>query len=159
MQDAKKSPKKSPSGHHHTNLSGYIFATKARIDNRKKILLSSNISSTCPHNMVILRPTSGRDRSGSLGHPCKFQRLLHLASVTAWHSSSGHEPNCGVEQRAPPRWPLAHISSNCILRAVFLLLHLYLNSCLVINVCRYVLFMFVCVCPVMCWQQLCHLQF
>jgi len=28
--------KKSPSGHHRTTLSGYIFATKARIDNRKK---------------------------------------------------------------------------------------------------------------------------
>jgi len=28
--------KKSPSGHHHTNLSGNIFATKARINNRKK---------------------------------------------------------------------------------------------------------------------------
>jgi len=32
-------------------LSGYIFATKARIDNRKN-LLNSNISSTCSHNMV-----------------------------------------------------------------------------------------------------------
>jgi len=32
----KKVAKKSPSGHHSTNLSGYIFATKARIDNRKK---------------------------------------------------------------------------------------------------------------------------
>jgi len=32
----KKSPQKSPSGHHRTTLSGYIFATKARIDNRKK---------------------------------------------------------------------------------------------------------------------------
>jgi len=29
--------KKSPSGHHRTNLSGYIFATKALINNRKKI--------------------------------------------------------------------------------------------------------------------------
>ena len=38
--------KKSPSGHHPTTLSGYIFATKACIDNRKKNLLSSNISST-----------------------------------------------------------------------------------------------------------------
>ena len=47
-QDAKK----SPSGHHRTTLSGYIFATKARIDNRKKNLLSSNMSFTCPHNMV-----------------------------------------------------------------------------------------------------------
>jgi len=45
-----KSRQKSPSGHRRTNLSGYIFATKARIDNRKTNLLSSNISSTCPHN-------------------------------------------------------------------------------------------------------------
>jgi len=44
--------KKSPSGHHRTTLSGYIFATKACIDNRKKNLLSSSISSTRPHSMV-----------------------------------------------------------------------------------------------------------
>jgi len=43
--------KNSPSGHHPTTLSGYIFATKARIDNRKK-LLSSNTYSTGPYNMV-----------------------------------------------------------------------------------------------------------
>jgi len=47
----KKSSQKSPSGHYRTTLSGYVFATKARIDNRKN-LLSSNMSSTCPHNMV-----------------------------------------------------------------------------------------------------------
>ena len=47
-----KSRQKSPSMHHHTTLSDYIFATKAHIDNRKKNLLSSNMSSTCPHNMV-----------------------------------------------------------------------------------------------------------
>jgi len=38
MQDPKKVAKKSPSGHHRTNLSGYIFATKTHIDNRKKIV-------------------------------------------------------------------------------------------------------------------------
>ena len=43
--------KKSPFWHHRPTLSGYIFATKACIDNRKN-LLSSNISSTCPHDMV-----------------------------------------------------------------------------------------------------------
>jgi len=32
-----KIAKKSPSGHQRTTLSGYIFAIKARIDNRKKI--------------------------------------------------------------------------------------------------------------------------
>ena len=47
----KKIAKNSPYAHHRTTLSGYIFATKARIDNRKK-LLGSNISSTCPYNMV-----------------------------------------------------------------------------------------------------------
>jgi len=31
-----KIAKNSPSGHHRTPLSGYIFATKARIDNHKK---------------------------------------------------------------------------------------------------------------------------
>jgi len=34
----KAGPKKSPSGHYRTTLSGYIFATKARIDNREKIV-------------------------------------------------------------------------------------------------------------------------
>jgi len=51
IQDA-KSRQKSQSGHHRTTMSGYVFASKACIDNRKKNLLSSNISSTCPHNMV-----------------------------------------------------------------------------------------------------------
>jgi len=41
----------SPSGHHRTNLSGYIFATKAHIDNRKNVL-SSNVSLICPQNIV-----------------------------------------------------------------------------------------------------------
>jgi len=49
-QDA-KSRQKSPSGHHRTTLSGYIFATKARIDNRKKLVKQQYIP-TCPHNMV-----------------------------------------------------------------------------------------------------------
>jgi len=35
IQDAKIA-KKSPSGRHRTTLSGYVFATKARIDNQKK---------------------------------------------------------------------------------------------------------------------------
>ena len=38
MQDT-KNRQKSPSGHHRTNLSDYIFATKANIDNRKKKLV------------------------------------------------------------------------------------------------------------------------
>jgi len=37
IQDAKHR-QKSPSGHHRTNLLGYFFATKACIDNQKKIV-------------------------------------------------------------------------------------------------------------------------
>jgi len=39
-------------------LSGYIFATKARIDNQKKNMLSSNISSICRHKMVNFGPVA-----------------------------------------------------------------------------------------------------
>jgi len=49
-----------------------------------------------------LPPTSGWDRFFSLGDPSKFQRVSRLRSVTAWHSNSGRQPKCGVEQRAPP---------------------------------------------------------
>jgi len=50
------------------------------------------------------------NRFGSLGHPCKFQRVSRLGSVTAWHPSSGRQPNCGVEQRAPPIFGRAAIT-------------------------------------------------
>jgi len=47
IQDAKKSPKIRHLGtHHRTTLSAFILATKACINNRKKNLLNSNISST-----------------------------------------------------------------------------------------------------------------
>jgi len=42
---------KSPFWHHRTTLSGYVFGTRAYIDNRKK-LLNIDTSSTCPRNMV-----------------------------------------------------------------------------------------------------------
>jgi len=50
----KRSPK-TRHGHHRTTLSGCTFATKGCINNRKN-LLNSNISSTCPHNMVNFGP-------------------------------------------------------------------------------------------------------
>ena len=66
-----------------------------------------------------LRPTSGWDRSGSLGHRCKFQRVSRLGSVTARHCSSGRESNFATLNRGrhlysagrPSRWAMAHISS------------------------------------------------
>jgi len=46
----------SPSAHHRTTLSGYIFVTKARIDNRKKNLLSSNISPIRSYSIANFGP-------------------------------------------------------------------------------------------------------
>jgi len=51
IQDA-KNRQKIAIWRHRTTLSSYIFAIKARIDIGKKNLLSSNVSPTCPHNMV-----------------------------------------------------------------------------------------------------------
>jgi len=80
-----KSRQKSPSGHHHTTLSDYIFATKAHIDNRKKNLLSSNMSSTCPHNMVNFGLLAAEIGLPVWGTPPNFNGLRILAALL--HSS------------------------------------------------------------------------
>ena len=77
----KKIAKKSPSGHHPTTLSGYIFATKACIDNPKKNLLSSNISTTCPHNMVNFGPLVVEIGPVVWGTPANFNGFSVLESL------------------------------------------------------------------------------
>jgi len=79
-----KSRQKSPYGHHRTSLSGYIFATKAHVDNRKKLVKQQYVLHMSPQ-YGELRPTSGWDWLTSLGHSCKFQLVSHLGSVTARH--------------------------------------------------------------------------
>ena len=76
-----KSRQKSPSGHHRTTLSGYIFATKACIDNRKKNLLSSNISSRCTHNIVNLGPLAAEMDLPVCGTPANFSSFRVLAAL------------------------------------------------------------------------------
>jgi len=76
-----KSRQKSPSRHHPTTLSGHIFATKARIDNRKKNVLSSNTSSTCPHNMVNFGPLAAEIVSLVWGTPANFNGFRVLAAL------------------------------------------------------------------------------
>jgi len=75
-----ESCQKSPSGHHHTNLSGYIFATEAHINNRKKAL-SSNISSTCSHNMVNFGPLAAEIGLAVWGTPANFIGFRLLAAL------------------------------------------------------------------------------
>jgi len=66
--------------HHRTSLSGYIFGTKACIDNRKKVL-SSNISFICPHNMVNFGPLTAKIDWRVWGTPSYFNGYRVLAAL------------------------------------------------------------------------------
>jgi len=109
IQDAKIA-KKSPSGRHRTTLSGYIFATKARIDNRKKNLLSSNISSTVSQNMVKFGLLAAEICWWVWGTPANFNGFRVLAALLHGTLVVGVEPNCGMEQRALPIFGRAAIT-------------------------------------------------
>jgi len=101
-------PKKS--GHHRATLSGYIFATKARIDKWKK-WLNSDVSPTCPHNMVNFGLLSAEICS-RFEAPLQISTVSRLGSVTARHSSSGRQPNFAALNRgwAPPVFGRAAIT-------------------------------------------------
>jgi len=85
IQDAKIKPK-SPSARHRTTLSGSIFATKARIDNRKKNLSNSNISPICPHNMANFGLLTAEIGSLVWGSPANFIGFRVLTALL--HSST-----------------------------------------------------------------------
>jgi len=63
-------------------LSGHIFAiaTKAHIDNQKN-LLSNNIFSTCPHNMVNFGPLAAEIDLVVWGTPANFNGFRVLAPL------------------------------------------------------------------------------
>jgi len=104
---------KSPPEHHRTNLSGYIFVTKAHVDNLKN-LLSSDIYSTCLYNMVYFSPLTAEICWRVWGTPANINGFRVLAAL---HSSSGRQPNFAALNRGrhlysagrPSRWVLAHI--------------------------------------------------
>jgi len=83
----KKSPK-SPKNRHfgtiaqmRTTLSGYIFTTKAHIDNRKKSLLNSNISPTWSYNMANFGLLAAEICRRVWGTPANFIGFRLLATL------------------------------------------------------------------------------
>ena len=106
--------KKSLSAHHCTNLSCYISATVAYIDNRKK-LLSSNVSPRCHHNMMNFGTLAAEIDPDVWGTPTNFNGFRYR--VTARYCSSGRQPNFAALNRGcqlysagrPSHWALAHI--------------------------------------------------
>jgi len=109
-----KNRQNSLSGHHRTTLSGYVFATKAHIDIRKKVVKRQCIP-TCPHNMVNFGPLAAEIVSLVWGTPANFKGVSRLGSVTAQNSSRGRQPNFAALNRGrqlysagrPSCWALA----------------------------------------------------
>jgi len=129
MQDPKKSPK-SPYGHHPTTLPSYIFATKACINNRKKNLLSSNISPTCPHTTVNFGPLAAEILSLVWGTPDNFNGFRVLAALLHGTLVVGVSQTAALNRghnlysaRRPSRWALAHISSFFLSCSIFYLFY------------------------------------
>jgi len=105
-----KIAKNSLSAHHHTALPGYILATKAHIDKRKKNLASSNIYSRCPHNMVNFSPLTAEIGPVVWCTPANFNGFRILAALLHGTPAVGVSRNCGIEQRAPPIFGRAAIT-------------------------------------------------
>jgi len=72
--------KKSTFWHHRTTLSGYIFWTKACIDNRKN-MLNSSTSSTCSDNMVNVGLLTAKICWRVWGTPANFNGFRVLAAL------------------------------------------------------------------------------
>jgi len=103
--------KKSPFWHHRTTLSGCVFAAEACIDNRKKNLLKTDTSSTCHHNMVNFSLLTAEICWRVWGTLANFNGFCVLAALLhGTQTSSGRQPNCDVEQRAPPIFGRATIT-------------------------------------------------
>jgi len=88
-------------------MTGYVFATKACIDNRKKLDKQLYLP-TCPHSMVNFGPVTAEICSGVWGTPANFNGFGVLAALL--HGTLV----VGVSQTLagwPSRWALTHISS------------------------------------------------
>ena len=76
-----KAAKKSPSGHNRTTLSGYVFATKARIDNQKKPVKQQYIASRRPHNMANFGLLAAEIDLVVWGTPANFNGFRVVAAL------------------------------------------------------------------------------
>jgi len=72
--------KKSPSEHHRTTLSGCISATKARIDNRKKLVKQQYVL-YMSHNTANFGLLTAEIGSGVWGTPANFNGFRVLAAL------------------------------------------------------------------------------
>ena len=81
VQDTKITQKIALSTPSHNFVRLYLRNYTARIDNWKKNLLSTDISSTCPHNMVNFGPLAAEIVSLVWGTPANFNGFRVLAAL------------------------------------------------------------------------------
>jgi len=91
---------------------------RARIDNRKKNLLSSNISATCPYNMVNFGLLAAEIVSLVWGIPANFNGFHDLAALLHSQTVALNRGRHLYSAGRPSRWALAHISSLCLFDVV-----------------------------------------
>ena len=115
-------PKNSPKNRHLGTIAQLCRAISSQLRHMSRMgknLLSSNISSTCPHNMMNFGLIAAEIDPVVWGTPANFNefRVLHLGNVIARHSSTGHQPKFAALDRGrhlcsagrPSRWALVHI--------------------------------------------------
>jgi len=87
-----------------------ISSQLRHISTTEKKLLSSNISSTCSHNMVNFGPLSGESGPVVWGTPANLNGFRVLAALLhgIWQWASAK--TCRVEHRAPPIFGRAAIT-------------------------------------------------
>ena len=129
------SRQKSPSGHHPTTLSGYIFATKVCIDNRKKVVKQQYLPYMSPQ-YGELGPLAAEIVSLVWGTPGNFNGFRVLAALlhgtlvvgvsqTAALNRGRHLYSAG----RPSRWALAHILVVVVVVVVAVVIPVYLCDC------------------------------
>jgi len=110
--------KKSRSAHHRTTLSGYIFATKARIDNRKKLVKQQYL----PHMSLQygeLRLLAAEIVSLVWGTPENFNGFRVLAALLHSQTAALNRGRHLYSAGRPSRRALAHISSSSFFLSSF----------------------------------------
>ena len=106
-------PKNSPQNHHLGTIAQFCRAISLQlrhVSTIEKKLLSSNISCTCPHNMVNFDPLAAEIDAVVWGTPANFNGFAswqrYYTALQYWASAI----LCGVEQRAPPIFGRAAIT-------------------------------------------------
>jgi len=85
--------KNSPSSASSRNFVGIYLRNSGTYRQSVKNLFNSNISSTCPYNMVDFGSLAAEICWRVWGTPANFNGFHVLAAFTARHSSSGCQPN------------------------------------------------------------------